>query len=341
MAAKIKKGDKVVVIAGRDKGRTGEVIEVHPRRRPRAGARRQHGQAPSAPERQAGGRHHLQGGADPSVQPRDRRSQGRQADARRLQDSRRRPQGARRQAFGRSRSMADSKKRQEGQRRRGKAAGRRRRARRAGKAAKAQGAPREGGRRPRAERQGAGDAERGGAERRAERAGAAEDAVRRGDPRRSSPSSSATRTRLQVPTIDKIVINMGVGEAVNDTQEGDVGGGRSRADRRPEAGDHQGAQVDRDLQGAREHADRLQGDAAQDAHVRVPRPAGQHRAAARARLPRPQSEELRRPRQLRARHQGAHRVPGDRLRQGRRDVWGMDIIVCTTARRPTTRRAPC
>ena len=30
MAAKIKKGDKVVVITGRDKGRTGEVIEVRP-----------------------------------------------------------------------------------------------------------------------------------------------------------------------------------------------------------------------------------------------------------------------------------------------------------------------
>ena len=30
MAAKIKKGDKVVVIAGRDKGKTGEVYEVRP-----------------------------------------------------------------------------------------------------------------------------------------------------------------------------------------------------------------------------------------------------------------------------------------------------------------------
>ncbi|HMA74813.1 MAG TPA: 50S ribosomal protein L24 [Xanthobacteraceae bacterium] len=30
MAAKIRKGDKVVVLAGRDKGRTGEVIEVNP-----------------------------------------------------------------------------------------------------------------------------------------------------------------------------------------------------------------------------------------------------------------------------------------------------------------------
>jgi large subunit ribosomal protein L24 len=31
MAAKIKKGDKVVVLAGRDKGKTGEVLQVIPR----------------------------------------------------------------------------------------------------------------------------------------------------------------------------------------------------------------------------------------------------------------------------------------------------------------------
>jgi large subunit ribosomal protein L24 len=31
MPAKIRKGDKVVVLSGRDKGRSGEVIEVHPR----------------------------------------------------------------------------------------------------------------------------------------------------------------------------------------------------------------------------------------------------------------------------------------------------------------------
>ncbi|HEY6992796.1 MAG TPA: KOW motif-containing protein, partial [Xanthobacteraceae bacterium] len=30
MAAKIRKGDKVIVLAGRDRGRTGEVIEVRP-----------------------------------------------------------------------------------------------------------------------------------------------------------------------------------------------------------------------------------------------------------------------------------------------------------------------
>jgi large subunit ribosomal protein L24 len=31
MAAKIKKGDKVVILAGRDKGKTGEVIQVMPK----------------------------------------------------------------------------------------------------------------------------------------------------------------------------------------------------------------------------------------------------------------------------------------------------------------------
>ncbi|MGU3493394.1 50S ribosomal protein L24 [Xanthobacteraceae bacterium A53D] len=31
MAAKIKKGDKVVVLTGRDKGRTGEVLQVMPK----------------------------------------------------------------------------------------------------------------------------------------------------------------------------------------------------------------------------------------------------------------------------------------------------------------------
>ena len=30
MAAKIRKGDRVVVLSGRDKGRTGEVVEVNP-----------------------------------------------------------------------------------------------------------------------------------------------------------------------------------------------------------------------------------------------------------------------------------------------------------------------
>ena len=46
MAAKIRKGDKVIVLTGRDKGRTGEVIKVHAEEGARARARRQHDQAP-------------------------------------------------------------------------------------------------------------------------------------------------------------------------------------------------------------------------------------------------------------------------------------------------------
>ena len=61
MAAKIRKGDKVVVLAGRDKGRTGEVVSVDPRA-DRALVRgvnlvKRH----QRQTRAAGGRHHLQG----------------------------------------------------------------------------------------------------------------------------------------------------------------------------------------------------------------------------------------------------------------------------------------
>ncbi len=53
MAAKIRKGDRVMVLTGREKGRTGEVFEVRPGREPRARARHQHGQAPPEAERRA------------------------------------------------------------------------------------------------------------------------------------------------------------------------------------------------------------------------------------------------------------------------------------------------
>ena len=103
MAAKIRKGDKVIVLTGRDKGRTGEVIEVRPAET-RALVRgvnmvKRH----QKQTRAAGGRHHLQGGVGPPLQPGARRSEGRQADARRIQVRGRRPrpqEGARRQAFG-------------------------------------------------------------------------------------------------------------------------------------------------------------------------------------------------------------------------------------------------
>ena len=46
---------------------------------------------------------------------------------------------------------------------------------------------------------------------------------------------------MQIPRIEKIVLNMGVGEAVNDRKKVDNAAARSGADRRPEAGDDQGA----------------------------------------------------------------------------------------------------
>ena len=86
MAAKIRKGDKVVVITGRDKGRSGEVIEMRPAE-DRALVRginmvKRHQKQIG----DAGRRHHLQGGVGPPVEPGARRSEGRQADPRRLQD---------------------------------------------------------------------------------------------------------------------------------------------------------------------------------------------------------------------------------------------------------------
>ena len=69
MAAKIRKGDKVVVLTGRDKGSTGEVIEVRPdddRALVRGINMVKRHQRQTAP---AGRRHHLEGERDPPVQP--------------------------------------------------------------------------------------------------------------------------------------------------------------------------------------------------------------------------------------------------------------------------------
>ena len=55
---------------------------------------------------------------------------------------------------------------------------------------------------------------------------------------------------MQVPRLDKVVLNMGVGEAVNDRKKAETGGGRSVADRRPEGDRDLFADRDRDLQAA-------------------------------------------------------------------------------------------
>ncbi len=123
-------------------------------------------------------------------------------------------------------------------------------------------------------------------------------------------------------------------------QEGRPGGLRSQPDRRPEAGHHQGAQVDRDLQAARRPGDRLQGHAAQEADVRVRRPAGEHRAAARARFPRAQS---RRASTAAATTPSASRNTSfsPRSTTTRQPISGAWTSRFAPARRPTTRRARC
>ena len=52
---------------------------------------------------------------------------------------------------------------------------------------------------------------------------------------------------MQIPRLDKIVLNMGVGEAVKDTKKVKTAAGRTDADRRPEGRHHQGQEVDRRL----------------------------------------------------------------------------------------------
>ena len=139
------------------------------------------------------------------------------------------------------------------------------------------------------------------------------------------------KNAMQVPRLDKIVLNMGVGEATADTKKVAVGGGRSGADRRPEAGHDPGAQVDRHLQGARGHADRRQGHAAQDRMYEF-----LDRLVTIA-LPRVRDFRGLNPKTFDGRgnyamgikeHIVFPEINYDKVDQ----VWGMDIIVCTTAK---------
>ena len=148
------------------------------------------------------------------------------------------------------------------------------------------------------------------------------------------------KNRMQVPVIEKVVINMGIGEGVNDRKKVEQAAADLGADRRPEGRHHQVAQVDRHLQAARRPGHRLQGDAAQDADVRVHRPADQHRAAARARLPRAQSRRASTAAATTRMGIKEHIIFPEIDYDKAADIWGMDITVCTSAR-PTTRRARC
>ena len=158
--------------------------------------------------------------------------------------------------------------------------------------------------------------------------------------REALPKKFGYKNHMQVPKIEKIVLNMGIGEGRQRSQEGRQRRRRSGAHRRPAPGADQVAQVDRHLQGARRHDARRQGDAARRPHVRVPRPLRHHRAAAREGLPRPEPEELRRPRQLSpAVSRSTSCSPrSTTTRSTRSGAWTSS---CVRRRNPTTKRASC
>ena len=125
------------------------------------------------------------------------------------------------------------------------------------------------------------------------------------------------KNALEVPRVDKVVLNMGVGEAVNDSKKVTT----ALADLALIAGQKPAVTKSRKSIATFKLRENMAIGGARDAaprpHVRVPRSPDQRRAAARPRFPRPQPEELRRARQLRDGHQGAHHFPGDQLRRSR------------------------
>jgi large subunit ribosomal protein L5 len=152
-------------------------------------------------------------------------------------------------------------------------------------------------------------------------------------------SSAMPDTHVEVPKLDKIVINMGVGEAVNDSQE-------DRRPRRPSSTLITGqkpvvtkARISIATFKLREnHADRRQGDAAS-------RPVCSSSSIASMNIALPRVRDFR-GRERRSRFdgrgnyrdgpEGADRFSRDRVRQDRHAVRGMDIIIRARRRRRTT-----
>ena len=93
---------------------------------------------------------------------------------------------------------------------------------------------------------------------------------------------------MQAPRIEKITLNMGVGEAKQDSKMLEAAAEQLGHDRRPEAEHPPRPQVDRAVQGARGDARRPGRDAAPRARLRVPRPPDVDRDPADPRLPRPE-----------------------------------------------------
>ena len=122
---------------------------------------------------------------------------------------------------------------------------------------------------------------------------------------------------MQIPRLQKIVLNMGVGEAKQNAKMLEAAQEQLATDRRPAAQRAPGAQVDRFLQGSRGDAGRPLGHPAPGADVGVPRSPHLDRGAAHPRLPRAQPALLRRPWQLLDGRQGAADLPRNRLRLDR------------------------
>ena len=114
-------------------------------------------------------------------------------------------------------------------------------------------------------------------------------------------------TPMQAPKLVKVTLNMGVGEAKQDSKMLEAAKAQLADDRRPAAEHPPRPQVRRRVQAARGHARRPDGHPARPARLRVPRPPDVGRDPAPARLPGPEPEVLRRPRQLQHGHQGADR----------------------------------
>ena len=105
---------------------------------------------------------------------------------------------------------------------------------------------------------------------------------------------------MAVPRLHKIVVNMGVGEATQNAKVLDPAVNELGADHRTEAGGDAGQEIDCGVQSAPGAIDWRDGDAARRPHVRIFRPAGEHRSAARARLSRRVDQVVRWPGQLHA-----------------------------------------
>ena len=84
----------------------------------------------------------------------------------------------------------------------------------------------------------------------------------------------AIKNPMAIPRLDKVVINMGMGEAIANAKIFDTAADELRAITGPETGRHQGKEVDRFVQAPPGNADWHDGHAAGRSNVRVPGSAG-------------------------------------------------------------------